>query len=159
MRRVTTRSAFSTKRLFFSYLLLWTPIFSSYFYLEIELKYTLKCTKLHHLKKIRGKGAPLYISYMTGFFSPIFSSYFNLEIWLKHTLKCTKLHCSSMQKIIKKIFWNSPPGNKTFLRPCLDPKIVLLHRCQILRLINKTPPQSIMLTGLEHVVGLRSAPF
>ena len=41
----------------------------------------------------------------------------------------------------------------------LDPKIVLPYRCQILRLRNKTPPQSIMPTGLEHVVGLRNAPF
>ena len=46
----------------------------------------------------------------------------------------------------------------TFIKR-LDPKIVLPHICQILRLMNKTPPQSIMFTGLEHVVGLRNAPF
>ena len=33
------------------------------------------------------------------------------------------------------------------------------HRCQILRLVNKTPPESLMPTGLEHLVGLRNAPF
>ena len=46
----------------------------------------------------------------------------------------------------------------TFIKR-LDPKIVLPHICQILRLMNKTPPQSIMPTGSEHVVGLRYVPF
>ena len=40
----------------------------------------------------------------------------------------------------------------TFLRP-LDPNIVLLHICQILRPVNNTPPWSIMSTWSEHVVG------
>ena len=40
-------------------LLLWTPLFSGYIYLEIWLKYTLKCTKLHHFFKIfRGSMPP-----------------------------------------------------------------------------------------------------
>ena len=46
----------------------------------------------------------------------------------------------------------------TFIKR-LDPKIRLPHRCQIPRLANKTPPQSIMPTGSEHVVGPRNAPF
>ena len=33
---------------------------------------------------------------------------------------------------------------------CLEPKIVLPHGCQIFRLMNKTPPQSIMPTGSEN---------
>ena len=41
----------------------------------------------------------------------------------------------------------------------LDPKIVLPHRCQIWRLMNKTPPQPIMPTGSKHVVGPRNASF
>ena len=45
----------------------------------------------------------------------------------------------------------------TFIKR-LDPKIVLPHRCQILRLMNKTPPQSTMPTGSEQVVGPRDAP-
>ena len=38
-----------------------------------------------------------------------------------------------------------------------DLKIMLPHRCQILRLMNNTPPQSIMPTGSEYVVVLRNA--
>ena len=39
----------------------------------------------------------------------------------------------------------------------LNPNIVLPHKCQIRRLINKTPSQSTMPTGSEHVVGLCNA--
>ena len=46
----------------------------------------------------------------------------------------------------------------TFIKH-IDPKIVLPHRCRILRFMHKTPPQSTMPTGLEHVVGPRHAPF
>ena len=41
----------------------------------------------------------------------------------------------------------------------LDPKIVLLQRCQNLRLLNKTPPDSIIATWSRHVVGSRRAPY
>ena len=42
---------------------------------------------------------------------------------------------------------------------CLPPKIVLPHRCQILRLVNKTSNQSTVPTGSEHVVGPSNAPY
>ena len=41
----------------------------------------------------------------------------------------------------------------------LDPKIVLPYRCQILRLMKKTPPQSIMPTESEYVFVPHNAPF
>ena len=41
-----------------------------------------------------------------------------------------------------------------------DPYIIVLpHKCQILRLLNKTLPQSIMPTGSQHVVGPRNVLF
>ena len=46
----------------------------------------------------------------------------------------------------------------TFIKR-LDLKVVLPHRCQVPRLMIKTPPQSIMLTWSEHVVCLRNALF
>ena len=42
---------------------------------------------------------------------------------------------------------------------CLDSNIVLPHICQIMRLMNKTPPLSMMPTGTEHVFGPHNAPF
>ena len=46
-----------------------------------------------------------------------------------------------------------------YLTTGLHPKIVLPHRYQILRLVNKTSSQSITSTRSEHVVGPRNAHF
>ena len=46
----------------------------------------------------------------------------------------------------------------TFIKR-LDPEIVLPHICQILRLKNKTPPQSTMATESENIVDPRNVPL